>query len=294
MTTDRTTTDDRTTTAGPHGRPDRIALTGAAGSLATDVLPGLTDLGHHVVGVDRKPATDTAAAVCQDWAHCEITDIDALVTAFTGSDAVVHLAGIPLEADWETVSRVNIDGTQAVLEAARRAGVPRVVLASSIHAVGYVAIPADGGTVPDDVPARPNTFYGVSKAAVEALGSLYHDRYGLEVVCLRIASRFARPRDERMLATWLSPADAVRLTDAALRAPGIGFRVVWGVSANSRGYLSHSGGAAIGYTPVDDAERYADTLFAEAGDDPSVLASEEDRRFLGGVFCSERPPMFEW
>ena len=75
-----------------------------------------------------------------------------------------------------------------MFEAARRAGVPRVVFASSNHAVGFH--PAVD-PVPDDLPPRPDTYYGVSKVAGEALGSLFHDRYGLDVVCLRIGTCFA-------------------------------------------------------------------------------------------------------
>lgn len=260
----------------------RVALTGAAGSLASDVLPGLLDLGHRIVGVDRRPRPD--ATTCP-WVECDVTDREALRSAFDGCDAVVHLAGIPLEADWDRVLRANIDGTQAVLETAHRAGIRRVVLASSIHAAGFVGVPADGDPVPDDVAVRPDTFYGVSKAALEALGSLYHDRHRMDVVCLRIASRFARPRGERMLSTWLSPADAVRLVDAALTTPAPGFRVVWGVSANRRGYLSPAGGAAIGFHPRDDAEDHAD--------DGIAAASDWDRRYIGGDFCSPTPPMYE-
>lgn len=271
----------------------RVALTGAAGSLAADILPGLGVCGHDIVGVDRHERPDSLPSDLS-WVRCDVADVATLRTALAGCDAVVHLAGIPLESDWESMSRVNIDGTQALLEAARTTGVPRVVLASSIHAAGFVEVPAEGRRVPDDVPARPNTFYGVSKAAMEALGSLYHDRYGMDVVCLRIASRFDRPRDERMLSTWLSPADAVRLVDAALRTPAPGFRVVWGVSANTRGYLSRSGGAAIGYHPHDDAEEHADVVFGDGVRDPSVLASAYDRQFIGGVFCSPKPPMFEF
>jgi uronate dehydrogenase len=266
----------------------RIAVTGAAGSLASDVLPGLADLGHRIVGVDRVPAP---VGTRWPWVLCDITDRAGLRPAFNGCDAVVHLAGIPLEADWDRIMRANIDGTQAVLETARRAGVPRVVLASSIHAAGFVPPPDDGAQVPDDVPIRPNTFYGVSKAAVEALGSLYHDRYGMDVVCLRIASRFPRPLGERMLSTWLSPADAVRLFDAALTVPAPGFRIVWGVSANRRSHLSPAGGASIGFHPHDDAEDHADHLFATAAQDPAVLASDWDQRFIGGDFCSPDPPM---
>jgi uronate dehydrogenase len=266
----------------------RIAVTGAAGSLASDVLRGLADLGYRIVGVDRVPRP--AGAHCS-WVRCDVTDRHALRPAFDGCDAVVHLAGIPLEADWDRILRVNIDGTQAVLETARRAGVPRVVLASSIHAAGFVPVPDGQEQVPDEVPVQPNTFYGVSKAALEALGSLYHDRYGMDVVCLRIASRFARPLGERMLSTWLSPADAVRLLDAALTVPAPGFRIVWGVSANRRGYLSPAGGASIGFRPCDDAEDHADDLFEVAATDPSVLASDWDRRYIGGDFCSPDPPM---
>ena len=266
----------------------RVAVTGAAGSLAGDVLPGLAALGHRLIGIDR---VAPPAAMPGEWVQCSVNDRTALRSALDGADAVIHLAGIPLEAPWESLLATNIDGTQAVLETARRAGVGRVVLASSIHAAGYVAVPPPGSPVPDEVPVRPNTFYGVSKAALEALGSLYHDRYGLDVICLRIASRFARPQDERMLSTWLSPADAVRLLDACLRAPSPGFRIVWGVSANTRGYLSSAGGESIGFTARDDAERYADELLQAGRSDPSVLARDWDRRWIGGIFSSPHPPL---
>lgn len=257
----------------------RIAVTGAAGSLAHDIVPPLAARGHEIIGLDRRKAASFAGA---RWETCTITDRDRVSAVFAGCDAVIHLAGIPLEDEWESLLSVNIDGTQAVLEAARRAGVRRVILASSIHAAGFVPVPDDGARVADAVPVRPNTFYGVSKAALEALGSLYHDRWGLEVVCVRIASRFARPQDERMLSTWLSPDDAVRLFQAALTASDVGFRVVWGVSANTRGYLSPAGGASIGFEPQDDAEAYAA--------DVAGRADEWDSRFIGGSFCSPTPP----
>lgn len=273
---------------GSERRGLRVVVTGAAGSLAADVIPGLAALGHRIVGVDR---VAVAPELPCEPIECSINDRPALADAFRGAGAVIHLAGIPLEAPWESLLETNIDGTQAVLEAARRCGVPRVILASSIHAAGYVEVPPPGREVPDTVPVRPNTFYGVSKAAVEALGSLYHDRCGLDVVCLRIASRCARPQGERMLSTWLSPADAVRLLHACLRTPAPGFRIVWGVSANTRGYLSREGGRSLGFQAEDDAERYADELFAAGRTDPSVLASEWDRRYIGGVFSSPAPPM---
>ena len=104
----------------------------------------------------------------------------------------------------------------------------------------------------------PDTYYGVSKAAGEALAALYAHRYGLEAICVRILSCFDRPRDPRMLATWLSPDDAGRLFEACLTAPAPGFRVIYGVSANTRGgWVSLDGARALGYEPRDDAEAYA-------------------------------------
>jgi uronate dehydrogenase len=268
----------------------RIAVTGAAGSLAADIIPELTRRGYEVVCTDVREPRDRFGC---EWRICAIDDRPQLSRVLQGCDAVVHLAGIPLEADWETLSRINVDGTQAVLETSRTLGIKKVVLASSIHAAGFVNVPQPGDPrVADDVPVRPNTFYGVSKAAAEALGSMYADRYGMDVICLRIASRYKKPENERMLSTWLSPRDAVELFDAALSDRASGFRIVWGVSHNSRGYLSPDGGSEIGFHPADDAEDHAAEIADRSTENASVGASEWDRRFIGGVFSSPSPPLF--
>jgi uronate dehydrogenase len=105
---------------------------------------------------------------------------------------------------------------------------------------------------------------------MEALGSLYVDRYGLDVVCLRIGSASPEPTTTRQLATWLSPTDQIGLVDAALRAPSPGFAVVWGVSANTRNWWDLTAARALGYEPVDDAEPYAEALVEVHGEpDPA-------------------------
>jgi hypothetical protein len=123
--------------------------------------------------------------------------------------------------------------------------------------------------------------YGVSKVLGEALGSLYNDRHGLDVVCIRILTCTDRPRDLRTLSTWLSPDDAGRLFDAALTTPAPGFRIVWGVSANTRRWVSLDGARALGYEPRDDAEVFAAELVAQHGE-PDLDAPEH--RYLGGPF----------
>lgn len=263
----------------------RVAVTGAAGSLAADVLPGLSARGHNLHGTDQ---IDSQPPGTRSFTRASLDESDQLDEVFAGQDAVVHLAGIPLEYYWSNLSRVNIDGTQNVLESARRQGVRRIVLASSIHAVGRVPVPSSGIAVPDDVAPRPSTLYGVTKAAVEALGSHYADAYGLNVTCLRIASRASRPTDQRMLSTWLSPADAVRLIHASLTSDTSGFRLVWGVSDNTRRWLSAAGGTAIGYHPHDDAEAYADQVPADPLETAHWNAS-----YIGGAFCSPSPPRWQ-
>src|ERR1700677_2621560 len=138
-----------------------------------------------------------------------VTDMAAMTAACAGADAVIHLGGIPSGAPWERILEVNINGTYTVFEAARRAGVPRVVFASSNHAVGFT--PPSQFLVPDFAYPAPDTYYGASKAAGEAVAALYARRYGLDAICIRILSCFERPTGPRMLGRWLPPDDAGRL-----------------------------------------------------------------------------------
>jgi NADP-dependent aldehyde dehydrogenase len=210
-----------------------------------------------------------------------ITDPDAMAAACAGVSAVVHLGGHSREQTWPDILSTNIDGTHTVLAAAQAAGVRRVLLASSNHAVGYRPVDEDGkdGLRADSSP-RPDTYYGVSKAAMEALGALYHHRFGMDVICLRIGTCAPEPPDERALSTWLSPDDAGRLVDACLTAPSPGYRIVWGISANTRRFCSLREARELGYRPEDDAERFADRVTGGRAD-PSTGPV-----LLGGPFTT--------
>jgi uronate dehydrogenase len=245
-----------------------VLVTGAAGLIGGWLRAGLPERGWALRSLDVVPIGEPRPG--EEHLIADVTDLAAMVEATAGASAVVHLAGVATESTWPAIRHANIDGTYAALEAARRAGAPRVVLASSNHATGYTPRP-DGGLLTEaDAPHRPDTYYGVSKATMEALGSLYHDRYGLDVVCLRIGSAFPEPTTLRQLATWLSPTDTVGLVDAALRAPSPGFSVVWGVSDNTRRWWDLTAAEALGYRSVDDAEAYAEALVAAHGEpDPT-------------------------
>ena len=255
-----------------------ILITGAAGRIGTMLRPRLARPGRVLRLLDVAPVDSPGQS--EEVVMASVTDLAAMTAACDGADAVIHLGGVPSEAPWAPILDININGTYVVFEAARRTGVPRVVYASSNHAVGFA--PRESFPVPDYAYPAPDTYYGVSKAAGEATAALYARRYRMNAVCIRILSCFERPRTARMLATWLSPDDAGRLFEACLTTPEPGFRVVYGVSANTRGgFVSLAEAEALGYEPRDDAEAYAAQVLAEHGepapDDPAL-------RYLGGEF----------
>jgi nucleoside-diphosphate-sugar epimerase len=268
-----------------------ILITGAAGRIGTMLRSRLAQPGRVLRLLDIASLTPSPGPG-EEALTASVTDLAAMTAACAGADAVIHLGGIPTEDAWAPVLDVNINGTYTVFEAARRARVPRVVFASSNHAVGFA--PRSSFPVPDGAAPMPDTYYGVSKAAGEALAGLYARRYGLEAICVRILSCFDRPENPRMLATWLSPDDTGRLFEACLTAPAPGFRVIYGVSANTRGgWVSLDGARALGYEPRDDAERYAPEVLAAAGVPAEAVALPEPGwpdpadpvfRYLGGEF----------
>ncbi|MGW4381821.1 NAD-dependent epimerase/dehydratase family protein [Kitasatospora sp. NPDC004531] len=230
-----------------------VALTGAAGNIGTVARAALRDRASRLVLLDRAPLRPEADH--EEVRTVDLRDAAAVEAALAGVDQVLHLAGIPDEAPLPDLLDVNVLGTHHVLEAARRLGIGRVVLAGSNRAAGFY--PVGHLTDPQD-PVRPDGLYGVSKAAVEALGRLYADKFGLSVICLRIGSFEAAPTEPRHLATWLSHRDAIGFLHAALTAPpAVRFAVAYAVSANSRRFWALPDPAVLDYTPLDDAERYA-------------------------------------
>ncbi|MFD3453542.1 NAD-dependent epimerase/dehydratase family protein [Streptomyces sp. NPDC058691] len=264
--------------------PRTILLTGAAGGLGTLMRELLPQYGYDLRLFDVVPVEGAPDAVVADLA-----DRAALREAVRGVDAIVHLAAISLESSFERILHANIEGTYHLYEAAREEGVPRIVFASSNHAVGFTPRPiGDDPLIPVDTPRRPDTFYGLSKGFGEDLAQLYWDLHGMETVSVRIGSCFREPTSVRMLSIWMSPEDGARLFHAALTAEGVGHTVVYGSSANTRLWWDLSGARALGYEPRDDSEPFAAKLIAEQGElDPA----DPDHAYLGGHFTTH-PPMW--
>ncbi|MFI5767015.1 NAD-dependent epimerase/dehydratase family protein [Streptomyces sp. NPDC051658] len=262
--------------------PRTVLLTGAAGGLGTLMRGLLPAYGYALRLFDVVPVEGEPDAITAD-----LGDREALREAVRGVDAIIHLAGISLEASFDKILRANIEGTYNLYEAARDEGVRRIVFASSNHVVGYTPRPLPGDPlIPIGAPRRPDTFYGLSKSFGEDLAQLYWDRHGMETVSVRIGSCFPEPTSVRMLSVWMSPADGARLFHAALTAEDVRHTVVHGSSDNTRLWWDLTTARSLGYEPRDDSEPYAARLIAEQGElDPD----NPDHAHLGGHFCTNPP-----
>jgi uronate dehydrogenase len=236
----------------------RLLLTGAAGRIATAVRPVLRSVADELVLTDREQVREVVAG--ERFERADLSDPMPWEGLASGCDAVVHLGAVADEAAFDVLAGPNLHGPFHVLEAARRAGVRRVVLASSGRATGFYRV---GERLDGEATPRPDGLYGATKAFAEALGRMYADKFGLEVVALRIGTFKERPTTARDLSTWLSPADAGRLVRAALTGPVEGFLAVYGVSANTRAWWDVP--PSLGYEPGDDAEDYADAVAPDDG-----------------------------
>ena len=219
----------------------RVVVTGAAGSIGRVVVTGLQDRWDLVATDIRDCGT-----------RLDVTDLAACASAFTGADAVVHLAANPdPDAGFEDLLRPNVVGAWTVASASAAANVPRLVLASSLQVVS--AHPT-GQQVRADDPPRPANVYGATKAWGEALGAWLAATSATSVVALRLGHVAAvTPTDEADAAAWLSHRDAVELVRVAVEGDVHGLLVVNGTSDNRFAFADLTAARALGYVPVDDA-----------------------------------------
>ncbi len=262
----------------PKARYRRVLVTGAAGRLGKHLRHGLAGLADKLRMTDLRDLGQTQSTD-EELVTADLSDMAAVSAIMQDVDLVLHFGAVMPQQPWGSVLSANIIGTFNVFEAARLAGVRRIVYASSNHAVGMYRRTE---LLDADSPPRPDTLYGVSKAFGENLARMYHDKHGIEFACLRIGSCFDEPTDERMLATWLSHADLVHLCRRCIEAPHLGFAIVYGMSDNTRRWWTNDKTSYLGYTPKDSAEPYADKLLAAAVDrSPKDPAST----YQGGSFA---------
>jgi NAD+ dependent glucose-6-phosphate dehydrogenase len=232
-----------------------ILITGAAGNIGAKITAhfrATTD--HDLRLLDRAPGDGIQIADLGAWD-------EAWAKHFAGVDTVIHLAGNPYgNANWASVKRDNIAGTQHVLRAAREAKVRRVVFASTNQVMlGYRF---GTGPVTTDMPPAPLSPYGISKFVCEESGRAFNEETGIDFLALRIGY-FQRGENlpgahmsigEWGQSMWLSNRDMNQVMDKAIAAPPFGFAIV-NLESNNAGMrwdIEHTR-KVIGYVPLDSA-----------------------------------------
>ncbi|MEA2479167.1 MAG: UDP-glucose 4-epimerase [Thermoleophilaceae bacterium] len=173
----------------------KVLVTGGAGFIGSHVVDKTLARGHSVRVFDLIPSAYHDADEVESFSG-DLTDVDALATAMHECDAVVHLAAVAdvahVAADPAYAEKVNAGGTFNVLEAARRAGVGRVVYASTIWVYNGLQ-----GIVDEDTPlGLPAHFYTATKLAGEMYCTSYAELYGIDFTILRFGIPYgprARP-----------------------------------------------------------------------------------------------------
>lgn len=214
----------------------------------------------------------------ETFVRADLADMDAMLRATEGVDAFVHLGGYSVEGSWEDILDANIVGCYNAFEAARSNGVRRILFATSNHAVGFYR---RDQVIDHRVYIKPDSRYGVSKVFGEAMGSLYADKYGMEVFCMRIGNVGTEPIDKRRLSIWISPRDFAQLVTIGIEHPEIRFEIVYGVSNNRRSWYDNSNATRLGYRPVDDSEAFAAEVLAR--EKPGDARAET---YQGGAFVN--------
>ena len=252
----------------------RVGITGAAGHIGTTLTGGLPDR-YTLTLFDREEIEPDASRKSKS-VKVDFSREEEVKGIFQGLDAVIHLAAdARTEAPWESVLTNNIIATYHVLEEARRAGVIKIILASTNHVqhgyAGKTPMTLDRryvekmGHIRLDDPAAPDSLYGVSKLFAENLGRYYAWQFGIRFIALRIGVTFPEDdpsiwrgtdREDHVRALFLSKRDCVAAFTRALEVD-TGYLLAYAVSNNDRRIFDLTETIEkLGFNPRDNAETY--------------------------------------
>ena len=247
----------------------KILITGMSGLIGGILRHHLEGLGgYRLRALNRRPVEGVESV------QADIADLEAIRPAFQDIDVVVHLAAYLGGSEWAGHLSGNLVGAYNVYEAARLAGVKRVVFASSgATATGFERIApydaiAEGryDQVPDNFDrithdvTWPNGIYGAAKVWGEALGRHYSDAYDMSVLCVRIGrvNEENRPTSPGEFSRYLSHRDIAQFLRRCIDAPDdLGYDAFFATSNNRWGYrdIEHPR-RVLGYEPQDSAETF--------------------------------------
>ncbi len=255
----------------------KVGVTGASGFIGSHVVDKLVDAGHEVAVIDLR------APHRPDVEHREasILDSEAMNAAAAGLDALFHLAAVAdvndVVADPAAAIELNVTGTVRALEAARKNGVKRFLLASTVWFYSSIP-PMDGDTVDETAlvdPAAVRHVYTTSKVAAEML---CHDYWNMHQVPFTVL-RYGIPYGPRMRFSLVIPVfvrKALKGEALTLSGDGSQHRKFVYVEDLARAHVLALGDAAQNQTyNLDGAEkitikRIAETVLRLTGADARI------------------------
>lgn len=263
----------------------KILITGATGQIGYMVYKKLREQPDHydVYALDcrrgpsdRVPSSWTLEIDDTRFILGDLADMKTIRRAVTGMDVVVHIGADPEGDSWESLLNNNIIGTYNVFEAAREAGVGRIVAASSIMVSQghqeqepykammerrHADIPPEVPMITPGVPAEPRGLYASTKVWTESLARTYAHRHQMSCICVRIGQvERDRPRPPDGADIYVSQRDIVQMFERCINAEeAIRFDIFYGLSNNDLRWADiDDARIKIGYVPQDRAEEHHD------------------------------------
>ena len=254
----------------------KVGITGAGGLIGVDLSHGLAEKYELTLFYRKtKPCISSKSKTVQ----ADLSDEKQVKGIFNGLDAIVHLAAAAnTQSPWDEVLKNNIIATYNVYEEARRAGVAKIVFASTNHTqhaytMGKTTLSEDlsyvkkHGLVKLNDPPAPDSLYGVSKLFGEDLGRYYSRFYGIKFVCLRIGTAFGvqwtelmmkgdKPTQDHLRALYLSQKDLIDIFDKALQID-TDFIMAYAVSDNEPAVFDLTETREkLGFNPKDNSQTF--------------------------------------
>lgn len=239
----------------------RVLITGPGGRVGPHLIPLLRP-HYSLCLLDFKPLPPDLIDR-DEFVLADIKDFEAIKQACHGVDAVVHLAAVSDEDDFRSkLLPNNVEGAFNIFEAARLAGISKVIFISTCQAVLHHG---KGEWVTAAMPPRPWTMYACTKVFGETLARYYSDHHGMSVICLRLGwfQNYDSPEllsGQGHLREWCSPRDFAQLLVKSIETEQR-FGLYFAISRNTgRFWDISSAQQEIGYDPQDDAFRFTSAL----------------------------------
>jgi uronate dehydrogenase len=237
---------------------ERLLITGPGGRVGKEIVPLLRE--HFALRLlDAAPLQYIQLAGDDEFVQADVRDLMAIRQACDGVKAMIHLAAVSDEDDFHTkLLPMNLEGAYNAFEAARQAGLKKVIFTSTGQTVLYYP---KGEWVTPEMPPRPWTVYACTKLFGEALARHYSEKHGMSMVVIRLC--WFQAYDSELLRQpgdiqreWCSPRDFTQLLVKSIRAE-VTFAVFFGISNNTDRFWDITNAQKlVGYDPEDDAADY--------------------------------------